>query len=297
MYTYLQMVKNMSSLVSSIIHKTSASQISSSQIHLYGLLLYVFLLIIYGYFLIRIRQNFIHAGHWNQGYFAKSFFMSILGIFLLIFNFFITKLALYLTNGQYSIFYQEKGIFAEFGFSFFFIFFPFCGLTIISISSTAKKITQKLLIIVSSIIIFSFIISFLSLLDVINFHLKIFMALLAFLLCASLLLSIFFLSREIQTSFSKINKVRIEILIVGLVFILLDVASIMIGFIIQADYPFLFNFWNNILQPAERFTFYTISITCLYLSFFFPLWLQERTGVLPPSFSKLIKKREIYTTV
>ncbi len=284
----------MSTWINSIIHETASNQISPAKIHLYGLFLYLILLIVYSYFIIRIRQNFIEAGHWDKGYFAKSFFMSVLGIYLLIFNFFITKLALFLTNGHYSIFYQEKGIFAEIGFSLFFIFFPFCGLTIISISPRAKKIIKILLISISSIVIFSFIVSFFALLDFITFHLKLFMALLALFLCMSLLSSIFFLFKEIRTSFSKINKVRLEILIIGLIFILLDIFSIMIGFIIQADYPALFNFWNNILQPVERFIFYTISITCLYLSFFFPLWLQEKTGVLPPSFSKLLAKRKSY---
>lgn len=286
----------MNSWINSIIHQTASNQISPSNIHLYGLLLYVILLIIYSFFIIHIRQNFIEAGHWDKGYFAKSFFMSVLGIYLLIFNFFITKLALFLTDGHYSIFYQEKGIFAEIGFSLFFIFFPYCGLTIISISPTAKKIIKILLVGISAIVIFSFIVSFFALLDLITFHLKLFMALLALLLCISLLSSIYFLAKEIRTSFSKINKVRLEILIIGLLFILFDIFSIMIGFIIQADYPTLFNFWNNILQPVERFIFYTISITCLYLSFFFPLWLQEKTGVLPPSFAKLLAKRNTYIT-
>lgn len=281
----------------SFIHQTASDQISTSQIHLYGLFLYLILLLIYTYFLIRIRQNFIEAGHWDKGYFAKSFFLSVIGIYLLIFNFFITKLALFVTNGHYTIFYQEKGVFAEIGFSFFFIFFPYCGLTIISISPTAKKITKILLIIISTIVIFSSIISLFTLLEIITFQLKLFMALLALLLCLSLLLSIFFLSKEIRTSFSKINKVRLEILIIGLLFILLDVISIMIGFFIQADFPVPFNFWNNVLQPVERFIFYTTAITCLYLSFFFPLWLQEVTGVLPPSFSKLLAKRHNYLTV
>lgn len=282
----------MTSLFNSIIHKTDPNQISSSQVHLYGLLLYLILLIMYGFFLFRIRQNFISAGHWNKGFFAKSFFLSILGISLIIFNFFITKLALFVTNGQYSIFYQDKGIFAEIGFSLFFIFFPYCGLTIINISPSAKKTTKALLVVISLIIGFSFILSFLSLVDIISFHLKTFMALLAFLLCASLLTSIFFLSREVKSSFSKINKVRIEILVIGLIFIFLDIISIMIGFVIQIDYPILFNFWNNLLQPIERFAFYTFAIVCLYLSFFFPLWLQERTGVLPASFVKLLEKRQ-----
>ena len=149
-----------------------------------------------------------------------------------------------------------------------------------------------MLVLISLIIIISFIISFLSLIDIISFHLKTFMALLAFLLCTSLLTSIFFLSREIKSSFSKINKVRIKILIIGLLFIFFDVISIMIGFVIQIDYPTFFNFWNNILQPVERFLFYSIAIVCLYLSFFFPLWLQERTGVLPGSFVKLLEKRQ-----
>ena len=144
---------------------------------------------------------------------------------------------------------------------------------------------------ISLIIAVSFILSFLSLIDVILFHLKTFMTLLAFLLCVSLLTSIFFLSREVRSSFSKINKVRIEILVIGLLFIFLDVISIMIGFVIQINYPIYFNFWNNLLQPVERFTFYTIAFVCLYLSFFFPLWLQERTGVLPASFVRLLEKR------
>ncbi len=281
----------MTTWIDSIIHKTDVNQIASSQVHLYGLLLYILLLFIYTYFLFRIRQNFIIAGHWNKGFFAKSFFLSVLGIYLLIFNFFITKIALFLTNGQYSIFYQEKGIFAELGFTLFFIFFPYCGLTIINISPSSKRLVKILLLVISTIIVFSFFLSFLSLIDLILFKLKIFMAALAFLLCLSLLSSIFFLSREIQTSFSKINKVRMEILIIGLAFIFLDVISIMIGFIIQVDNPALFNFWNNSLQPLERFIFYTIAVSCLYLSFFFPLWLQEMTGVLPASFVKMLEKR------
>jgi hypothetical protein len=286
----------MFSWIDSIIHETENNQISSSQVHLYGLLLYIILLLIYSYFLIRIRENFISAGHWNQGYFAKSFFLSIVGIYMLIFNFFLTKLVLYLTNGQFSIFYQEKGIFAEFGFTCFFIFFPYCGLTIISISPTAKKVTKILLVLISAIIVFSFILSILALFDLITFQLKIFMGLLSFLLCTTLLFSIFFLTREIQTSFSKINKVRIKILITGLLFILFDVISIMLGFFIQIYFADVFHIWNNVLQPIERFIFYSISISCLYLSFFFPLWLQEKTGVLPPSFAKIIEKRRPFTT-
>ena len=286
----------MSSWIDSIIHETAPDQISSSQVHLYGLLLYFLLLIIYLYFLIRIRQNFISAGHWNKGFFAKSFFLSIVGIYLIIFNFFITKFALFMTNGQLSIFYQEKGIFAEVGFSLFFIFFPYCGLTIISISPTAKKITKIFLVSISVIIGFSFIVSFFALVDLITFKLKLFMGLLALLLCTSLMLSIYFLTREIRTSFSKINKVRIEILVIGLSFILLDIFSIMIGFFIQYEFPNLFYIWNNVLQPMERFLFYTVAIISFYLSFFFPMWLQEKTGVLPPSFSKLLEKRHPYTT-
>lgn len=286
----------MSSWIDSIIHATETNQISSSQTHLIGLLLYIILLFIYSYFLMHIRQNFINAGHWDKGFFAKSFFLSIFGIYLIIFNFFITKLVLFLTNGHYSIFYQEKGIFAELGFSFFFIFFPYCGLTIINISPRAKKVIKILLVVITVIIFFSFLLSLLALIDLITFQLKLFMGLLAFLLCSSLLITIYFLSREIQSSFSKINRVRIEILIIGLIFILLDVISIMIGFFIQLQYPTLFGFWNDILQPFERFIFYSIAILCLYLSFFFPMWLQEKTGVLPPSFTKLIEKRHPYTT-
>ena len=278
-------------LLKIIITKIDPNQISTKEIHFYGFLAYFFLLFIYFIFLFKIRNNFVAAGQWNQGLFAKSFFLSIIGLIFLIFNFFITKLYLYLTNGEYSIFYQEKGIFAQLGFTIFFMAFPYCGLIIINISDKAKKITKLLLSVISIIIISSLVISLLSLFKIFSFEQKITMGLLSFFLCLSLFTSISLLINELKTSFSKINKVRIQILIIGLVFILLDVLFIMFGFFIQYYSIDFFSIWNNVIQPIQRFFFYSFSILCLYYGFFFPLWLQEKTGVLPPSFSKLIEKR------
>ena len=106
----------MNDFFNALITKMSTNQISPSNIHFYGALMYLILLFIYCYFLFKIKIKFEEANQWDQGYFAKSFFLSIFGIILLIFNFFITKMMLFLTNGTFSIFYQEKGLFAQLGF-------------------------------------------------------------------------------------------------------------------------------------------------------------------------------------
>ena len=283
----------MNDFFAAILTKLDNSHIISRDIHFYGTILYLILLFIYAVYLFKIKNKFVEANQWDQGIFARSFFLSVLGIIFLIFNFFITKLVLFLSNGQYSVFYQEKGLFAQLGFSMFFISFPFCGLTIINISDFSKKVANGLLIIVSIIVFFSFSLSILSIFGFIEFKLKLAMALLAFLLSISLLTSIYMLYKETKYSFSKINKIRIRILILGLFFIFFDIVFIMIGFYIQVSMPQYFNLWNNIIQPIQRFIFYSISITAMYLSFFFPMWLQQLTGVLPPSFTKLMEKKKL----
>ena len=66
----------------------------------------------------------------------------------------------------------------------------------------------------------------------------------------------------------------------------------MITFLIRDGDPQLFVLWLHYIQPVLRFFTYVITLSAFYLSFFFPLWLQKRTGALPPSFKQMMEKRQ-----
>lgn len=263
----------------------------STEVHFAGLILYSVLLAIYLVFLYQVRKSFIRSGSWDEGWLGKMFFLSVVGLTLLVLSFVLPKLVFYYSGGTLTFMYQEKGIFAAVGMTLFFIFFPACGLLIVNLSEQRKQLGFTILRSVAVVGVVAVLTTLLGIYQIININLNLSIIVLGVLLFVLLLSTVFILLVESKNSFSKVNQLRLRILTFGLVLFLFDLFSILVNFVTQQVDFNLFLFWYNIIQPVQRLITFTLTISCLYLSFFCPLWLQKRFGVLPPSFSKLVEKR------
>lgn len=287
------MVIFLQDILDPLIDQIDSNQIISANNHIFAVLVYSLLFLISIYFAYRFRKGFIDAGQWDQGYLGKSVFGSIIGLSILISNFFITHIWLYLSNGTEFLMFNEKGMVAAAGFLLFQFLFPYASLIIVHLSDPVKRAARIFLWTATGVASIGFLIALLSVLNILSFEGQIILPLLLIGIIMGVLLTftIILLFRESNNSFSKINKVRLRILVLGVVFFVIDLGSILITFATRTGDPELFVLWLYFIQPAQRFITLTIIFSLFYLSFFFPLWLQERTGALPPSFEQLMKKR------
>ena len=239
-------------------------------------------------------KGFISVGQLDQGFLCKCFFGSVVGLSILIFNFVITHTWLYLTDGTELLMFNEKGMIAGFGFLLFQALFAYASLIIIHLSDSVKRAAKILLWTASGGALVGYLFSLLSILELLPFAFDAatFILVVGALMSGLLSLTTILLIRESRNSFSKINKIRLRILVFGIIFFIIDLGSILITFATRSGDPQLFVLWLYFVQPVQRFITFTITFSAFYLSFFFPLWLQKRTGALPPSFEQLMKKRQ-----
>lgn len=287
------MVIIMQELLDPLIDPIEANKIISGDIHFFVATLYFALFLVSLFFAYKIRQGFINSGQWSEGYLGKSFFGSVIGLSVIILNFFFSQLWLYLTDGTEILMFNEKGMVAGIGFLIFLGLFPYASLIIVHMSDSAKKVAKILLWGTEGILSLALFISILSIFDIfpLDFDFIIILELIGGVMVMLLFVTGILLFRESQNSFSKINKIRLQILVLGIVFFIIELSSIVITFLTRTGDPQIFILWNHFIQPILRFGIYTLTFSSFYLSFFFPLWLQKRTGALPPSFEQLMKKR------
>ena len=284
----------LASILDPLIDQVESELIVSSDIHLVIATLYFTLFLISIFFAYKIRKGFINSGQWNQGPLGKSFFGSVIGLSIIILNFFLSFLWLYLTDGTEILMFNEKGMVAGIGFLLFLGLFPYASLIIVHMSDSAKKIATILLWGTEIILSLALFISILSIFSIfpLNFDFVVILVLIGMAMIILLIITTILLIRESRTSFSKINKIRLQILVLGILFFIIDLSSIVITFLTRTSDPQLFVLWLHYVQPVLRFGTYTVTLSAFYLSFFFPLWLQKRTGALPPSFEQMMKKRK-----
>lgn len=289
------MVFTLDTILDPLIDQIQPDQIITGNIHLIVTTLYFILFLISLFFIYKIREGFISAGQWDQGYLGKGFFGSFIGLSVIILNFVISHFWLYLTDGTEILMFNEKGMVAGIGFLIFMGLFPYASLVIVHVSDSVKKTAKILLWTAEGILSFGLVLVILSILSVlpldINFVIII-LGLIGITMGILVFLTTIILIRESRNSFSKINKIRLRILVFGIIFFVIDLSSTMITFLTRSGDPQLYVLWLYFIQPIQRFITFTVTFSLFYLSFFFPLWLQKRTGALPPSFEELMKKRQ-----
>ncbi|MHA1211369.1 MAG: hypothetical protein ACTSSH_02805 [Candidatus Heimdallarchaeota archaeon] len=95
---------------------------------------------------------------------------------------------------------------------------------------------------------------------------------------------------EAKSSANQMVKLRLRMAAFGTIGILLDgLANIM--HIVFSSFSILDQVYYRIAMPLLAVVFYFISMITYYYSLFPPLWLQQTSGVLPPSFTDLMKKQ------
>jgi len=277
-----------------LIDQIDPEQIIAGPNHLFATTIYLALFLVSIFFAYKIRKGFINAGQWDQGYLGKGFFGSIVGLSILILNFVITHSWLYLSNGTELLMFNEKGMVAGFGFLLFQTLFPYVSLIIIHLSDSVKKTAKILLWTATGGASIGYLLSLLSILNILPFRIDaaIIIVVIGAIMSALLTITTILLIRESRNSFSKMNRIRLQVLVIGIIFFIIDLGSILITFTTRAGDPQLFVLWLYFIQPVQRFITLTITFSLFYLSFFFPIWLQKRIGALPPSFEQLMKKRE-----
>ena len=96
---------------------------------------------------------------------------------------------------------------------------------------------------------------------------------------------------EARQAANKMVKLRLRMAALGTFGILLDglanIMHIVFGAIGVDD-----TLYYRYIMPTSALVFYLIFMISYYYSLFPPLWLQRTTGVLPPSFTELMKKQE-----
>ena len=85
-----------------LIDQIDPDKIITGNIHLCTTSLYILLFRVSIFFAYKIRQGFISAGQWDQGYLGKGFFGSVVGLSIIIINFILSHLWLYLTNSKFK---------------------------------------------------------------------------------------------------------------------------------------------------------------------------------------------------
>lgn len=288
------MVIILASILDPLIDQIDPEQIIAGTNHLFAAIIYLSLFLISIFFAYKIRKGFISAGQWDQGFLGKGFFGSVVGLSILIFNFVITHTWLYLSDGSELLMFNENGVIAGFGFFLFQGLFAYASLIIIHLSDSVKRAAKILLWTTTGGALIGYLFVILSLLDLLPFAFDAatFILVVGGLMSGLLSLTTILLIRESRNSFSKINKIRLQVLVFGIIFFIIDLGSILITFATRSGDPQSFVLWLYFIQPVQRFITFTITFSAFYLSFFFPLWLQKRTGALPPSFEQLMKKRQ-----
>ena len=266
-----------------------------NQIHLVTASLYIVLTFVYLIFLYRIRRNFISMGEWNQNLLGKTFFMINVGLMLQVISQIVLRGSLYITDGQYAIFSFTKSFLYPIGATMVFVLFPYCSLMIVNISKGVRKIGIQLIKFLTLIAVAGI---FLTLGSSFNYIPEQEGAEIATILLSAVVVAlgviVLLLYRDSRNIPSKINKYRLYILILGLICYLFDFLSQTILIIGElTNNAFITIYWTFTTQAIVGVFIYLAVIYCLYLSFFFPLWLQKRLNVLPPSFTQLMEKRQI----
>lgn len=96
---------------------------------------------------------------------------------------------------------------------------------------------------------------------------------------------------EAKQTANKMIKLRLRLAAIGTIGILLEgvanIAQVVLGMLGIAP-----EHYNSLVIPTLAVLFYTVFMFSYYYSLFPPMWLQRSSGVLPPSFTDLMKKQE-----
>ncbi|MHA1211082.1 MAG: hypothetical protein ACTSSH_01350 [Candidatus Heimdallarchaeota archaeon] len=96
---------------------------------------------------------------------------------------------------------------------------------------------------------------------------------------------------EAKSSANKMIKLRLRMSALGIFGILIDGLLNMVYFMLGSFDIEVTNFYHYGM-PSIGFVVYLIAIMAFFYSLFPPLWLQQATGVLPPSFRDLMEKQD-----
>ena len=235
--------------------------------------------------------------------YGAAIILTNLGITLVIFNLLISEIVFFFSKGASTIFYEQKGMFATIGYTLYSVSLPYAINEIVQTSKSVKKILNRAFFVFIILATGITILVILSLAQIINFPLTIILSLGVFLLLVNIV-SIIILIREYFVTYNKPDTVRIIFLTLGILVFTLDIFFNFLDFALSFPQylPLLNGIGNNvstiinniyfIILPLERIITYACGMGFFYVCYFFPIWLQDRLHLLPPSFSELLRKRD-----
>ena len=241
----------------------------------------------------------LHKEHKLKSILAITLIGNLLGITLIVVNLFLTFLVLLYSHGRYTVLFQYKGWVAVIGYAIFSISLPY----LISIIVNPKKRIKTSLNYIFFILIFIFVILtisvFLNFLDISLIPLSL-VGIIGFFVIVINLGSISVLYLHAKNLVKKFQKRRIYLLVLAISVFTLDFMFSFLDLLLYIpNYNTFFMPFANILTngnidglktlfeytilPITRIFTLLVSILLFYCSYFFPNFVQDLLGFLPPS--------------
>ena len=226
--------------------------------------------------------------------YGAAIILTNLGITLVIFNLLLSNITFFLSKGASTIFYEQKGVLATIGYTIYSLSLPYAVNEIVQTNKLVKKILNRVFFVLMIIFVVVTVIVILSIAKIIDFPATIISSIGIFLITVNIV-SIVVLLREYFITYNKRDKVRIIFLTLGITFFTFDIFFNAIDLVLSfPQYSNLSTIKNTIyflFLPLERIITYVCGMSFFYACYFFPIWLQDRLNLLPPSFSDLLRKR------
>jgi hypothetical protein len=216
-----------------------------------------------------------------------------IGVIVMALNGAIIRLSLYLTDGSSSLLYLHRAFIYIIGLGIAIASFHVLILSVVSLPTNMKRIIRYSFIFTTIFSVvgvgFSIAINF-GILDE-NLALLIFLGLTCVAMMSPLLFTIL-IYIESRRNANVMSRLRLRLMTIGSLAIFLEIFGLAITFVLRYfDVPFL-GTYHHIILPILTLIWHGTFMIVFYYSIFTPTWLQRRMGILPPSFSELMKKRK-----
>lgn len=98
---------------------------------------------------------------------------------------------------------------------------------------------------------------------------------------------------EIRKTANKMTKIKLTTALIGIIGFFLDGLANVMNLVLDAAglVPEFRNIYISFIVPSLAIVFYLMVLIGFYFSLYPPEWLQRRSGVLPPTFSSIMKEQ------
>ncbi len=219
--------------------------------------------------------------------------IALIGICLMIGNLFFSSMSMYLTHGKFMLFGHQKSILYLSGNLLLFFGLVKISLSVISLTQRTQKIFLMAFNFTVAIGIIGFITIIWNFLEpstlFLNENIDKILAGFGFLFLSVLILTTLFLLREFENNPSKMESLRIKLLLTG---IMVQIGQLIarIAILVFESNSRIMKIFSFYVSPLIDFIGYPISIFFIWWSIFTPNWLYIRSGVVPKEFAKILKE-------